>query len=371
MKLAIVADWLPTFGGAEHVIDSMHRLFPDAPIFTTVARREALQSLSDASIHTHPFLQTLFRFLGTHRVLLPFMPKAIESLDLSAFDCILSSSHAIGKGIIPPSHAVHICYCHTPMRYAWEMEDRYLEDSSIPKFLRRFVRTQLSTLRRWDLSTAKRVDFFLANSSETQARIARIYGRESVVLSPPVADIFFKTPLTSPLQESYIAIGRLVPYKRFDLLIQLANMLRLPLTIAGTGPDEKRLKAMAGDTVRFAGFVSDEALPLLYAQSTALLFPQLEDAGIVPMEAQASGLPVIAFGEGGVKDVVVDEKTGILTSSQTVDAFADAIKKFQLQSFDRASIRESARKFHESTFASSLEKYVEMYYEQKKRIVMK
>ena len=358
MTLALVADWLPTYGGAEHVIGSMRILWPEAPLFTTVVAYDRIQELGQGDVRTVPFLQTLFRLTGKHQWLLPLLPHAMERMDMTGYDVIVSSSHAVGKGIVPPATSVHICYCHTPMRYAWEMEDQYLQDFRIRWPLRSWVRAQLRRLRRWDMSTAKRVDHFIANSSETQRRIARIYGRNSVVIPPPVEKKFFSHPLGSR-EEYYLAIGRLVPYKRFDLLIELANRLSLPLKIGGTGPDIKRLQTLAGPTVEFLGFVPDAVVPELYGRARALFFPQIEDAGIVPLEALACGTPVIALAAGGVLDVVENGVTGVLVQDQTVDAFADAVHHFQTQTWDHERIRTSALRFHEDEFRRHMADEVE------------
>ncbi len=361
MKLAIVADWLPTYGGAEHVIAALCQQWSDAPVFTTVAKPSLLGPLKNADIRTDSFLQRIFRLTSRHQYLLPWMPRSFESIDLSAYDIVLSSSHAIAKGIIPSSRSVHVCYCHTPMRYAWEMEDDYLSDFKVRGLLKWIARRELKKLRRFDLSTAKRVDSFIANSTETQERIKRIYGRESVVVHPPVDSRFFDFPL-SPIPNPhpyFLALGRLVPYKRFDLLIDLANRLRLPLKIAGTGSDLARLKSIAGSTVEFLGHVPDSDLPALYAHAQCLLFPQVEDAGIVPLEAQACGVPVIAYGKGGVRDVVTDSVTGVLVAEQTVDAFADGIAKFRGMTWDRQNIRSHAKKFHIDVFKERMKQEVE------------
>ena len=279
------------------------------------------------------------------------MPLRVESFDFTGYDVVLSSSHAVGKGVIPPATAVHVCYCHTPMRYAWEMEAEYLTDFRIRWPLKAYVKKELKRLRRWDLSTAKRVDHFIANSSETQQRIRRIYGRDSVVIPPPVDDRFFSGPLRSPSSASYfLALGRLVPYKRFDLLIELANTLRLPLKIGGTGSDMERLKRLAGPTVEFLGFVPESDVPSLYANAECLLFPQVEDAGIVPLEAQACGVPVVAYGKGGVTDVVQDGVTGLLVKEQTVPAFAAAVAAARSRAWDHAAIREHAKRFTSASF---------------------
>jgi glycosyltransferase involved in cell wall biosynthesis len=353
MKLAIVADWLPVFAGAEHVIAEFHTLWPDAPIFTTVTNKEKIGPLKDADIRT-TYLQTMYRLSGKHQWLLPWMPRAIESIDLRGFDTILSSSHAIGKGIIPPSNARHICYCHTPMRYAWEMEEEYLDDFKIPQRLRRAIKQKLKHIRRWDMTSAARVDTFIANSTTTQDRIKRVYNRDSIVIHPPVSERFFDHVSAPASKDYYLAIGRMVPYKRFDLLIETANTLNLPLKIAGSGQEFPRLKAMAGPTVEMLGFVPDSDLPDLYRNARALLFPQFEDAGVVPLEAEASGTPVIAYGKGGVLDTVKLGETGVYFSEQTVDSLGDAIKQFETMTFDSSAVSAFAAQFSATRFKEKI-----------------
>lgn len=359
MRLAIVADWLPTFGGAEHVIAALHRIWPHAPLYTSVYNADRLRVLANADVRPVPWLQRLYRLLGRHQWLLPLLPRAVEDIDLSPYNVVLSSSHAVGKGVVPPSSAVHVCYCHTPMRYAWEMEAEYLQDFRLRGWLKKKVQQQLKRLRRWDLSTARRVDVFIANSCETQARIRRMYGRDSVVLSPPVDEIFFSAPLGASTPAYYLAVGRLVPYKRFDLLIQLANEQQLPLWIGGTGHDEARLRSLAGPSVRFLGYVPDAELPALYAGAAAVFFPQVEDAGIVPLEAQASGTPLIAYAKGGILNVVQDGRTGVLVPEQTVPAFAHAVQQLRADRWDRGAIREHARQFSEERFRQRLRDIVD------------
>lgn len=360
MNLAIVVDWLPVFGGAEHVIAEFHDLWPKAPLFTTIVNTENIGPLRNADIHTSP-LQKWYHISGNHQWLLPWMPRAMESMDLRGFDTILSSSHAIGKGIIPPSTARHICYCHTPMRYAWEMEEEYLNDFRIPHILRKAIKAQLNRLRRWDMTSAQRVDTFIANSTTTQQRIARIYNRDSIVIPPPVSERFFLSnlqPPTSNPQPYYLAIGRLVPYKRFDLLVEAANRKKIPLKIAGSGQEFSKLKAMAGPTVEMLGFVPDDALPDLYTNAKALLFPQFEDAGVVPMEAQACGTPVIAYGKGGVLDTVKNGETGVYFAEQTVESICDAIDRFASMHFDPKKVSYFAAQFRSARFQERMQDVV-------------
>lgn len=364
MRIAIVADWLTTIGGAEQVIRELIHLYPHAHLFTTVARNPTLERFLGHPIRSTP-LQYCYQILRTHQPLLPFFPQAIENIDCTTYDIILSSSHAVAKGIIPPSHASHISYCHTPMRYAWEMEEQYLHDFGVPSFLRPYLRRVLNKLRRWDMGTAKRVDTFIANSSTTAERIKRIYHRESVIVPPPVDERFFEVEIRKKSQEKsyFLAVGRLVPYKRLDLLIQTANKLHLPLKIVGQGREEKTLKAMAGPTVEFLGHIADDKLPSLYRCARALLFPALEDAGVVPLEAQACGTPVIAYGKGGTLDTVIDGQTGLFFPEQNTAALHDALARFETMSFDADIIRTHARKFSAQTFREKIGSIVQSSYE--------
>ena len=350
MELALTADWIMPAGGAEQVIGAFAETFPDAPIFTTVAAEGLPGPLATADVRTSG-LQRWYRLIKKHQPLLPWMPRAMEAFDLRGYDVILSSSHAVGKGVLPAPHAVHVCYCHTPMRYAWFMEENYLRDFRIPKPLWPLVRRAIARLRTWDLATSKRVDVYLANSRTTAARIREVYGRESVIVHPPVDDRYFDAALRSSAEPSYfLAVGRLVPYKRFDLLIEAANSARFQLKIVGSGQDEDRLKRLAGPTVTFLGRVPDADLPDLYARADALLFPQEEDAGIVLLEAQACGTPVIAYNAGGAVDLTKEGTSSILFPEQTVQSLLAAIAHFQAKTWDRAAIRENVHECKRSDF---------------------
>jgi glycosyltransferase involved in cell wall biosynthesis len=255
------------------------------------------------------------------------------------------------------------------------MEEMYLKDFRVPRIFRKHLKEHLRKLRRWDLSTAKRVDYFIANSTETKERIERIYARDAVVIPPPVDERFFNSNAQCPpgragrtgemlnAKSYYLALGRLVPYKRFDLLIEAANVLMFPLVIAGVGREESRLKKLAGPTVRFLGRIADEELPALYRGARALLFPQHEDAGIVPLEAAASGTPVIAYERGGVRDSVIDGVTGLTFNEQTVEGIRDALERFQKYTWDCAKIREHARKFSQESFRMRIKEEVMRAYE--------
>ncbi|PIP65018.1 glycosyl transferase [Candidatus Peregrinibacteria bacterium CG22_combo_CG10-13_8_21_14_all_49_11] len=356
IRTAIIADWLTTLGGTERVLQELCTLWPDAVLYTTVADERVLQQFSVRHAHVSK-LQILYRILGRHQLLLFAMPRAIEDIDLRSFDLIISSSHAVAKGIIPPPHAFHICYCHTPARYAWEMEDEYLDDFHIPSMLRKPIKQRLKKLRRWDMTSSRRTDAFIANSSTTQERIMRIYARESTVIPPPVHDRFFAPPIQSS-KDYFLSVGRLVPYKRLDLLIDVANATGIPLVIAGEGQDHHRLQHMAGKSVTFLGRVPEEELPTLYAEAKAFLFPAHEDAGIVPLEAQACGTPVIAYGKGGALDTIEEGKTGLFFTTQTAASLTTALETFQTMDWDRQYIRNHARQFSQERFRQHMRNFV-------------
>lgn len=371
MRVAIVTDWLTALGGAERVMHELAHLYPEAPIFTTLARKECRKTLPSWQIRTTA-LQWEFALLRRHQPLLPWMPRAVENMDLRGFDLILSSSHAVAKGCLPPPTAAHVCYCHTPMRYAWEVEEQYFNDFHIPKRLRAPLRRILKRIRRWDLQTAKRVDYFLANSTTTQERIKRIYNRESVVIPPPIHDRFFQSPLQTtnyklPTHPYFLSVGRLVPYKRIDLLIAAANAKGFPLRIAGDGHDCRRLRRLAGPSVTFLGHVPDNDLPALYAGASAFLFPALEDAGLAPMEAQACGTPVLAYGGGGVRDTVQDGTTGIFFHEQSLPSLLDAIERWKATPWNPQRIRTHAQQFSAERFRERVAEEVERAVEQCRR----
>lgn len=363
MKVAIIADWIMSAGGAERVIGAFAETFPDAPVFTTVAAERLPAALARTDVRVSG-LQRWYRLVKKHQPLLPWMPRAMESFDLRPYDVVLSSSHAVGKGVLPSPRAVHVCYCHTPMRYAWFMEEDYLRDFGVPRVLWPLARRMIAKLRAWDLATSKRVDLFLANSQTTADRIRDVYGRASTVVHPPVDDRFFDVPLRTSREASYVlAIGRLVPYKRFDLAIDAANNAGFRLKIAGTGQEEARLKKLAGPTVEFLGHVPDADLPALYANADAVLFPQEEDAGVVLLEAQACGTPVIAYGVGGALDLTEDGVTSTLFPAQTVESMLAAIVHFQAKEWDRAAIRAHVHECKRSDFEARIKDIVTDAYE--------
>jgi len=354
MKIAIVTDWLTNYGGAESVISAFHDLFPDAPVYTTMYRPKNVRELGKLKDVRTTWLNKL---PIKHQWLLGQMPTAIEMMDLDEFDIVLSSCHSVSKGVITKPSTLHVCYCHTPMRYAWESWDFETRLKKFPSILHPLIRKQIAKIREWDYCAAQRVDKYIANSTYTGNQIQKYYKRDSDVIYPPVHTEKFK-PLKNPSEKYYFSIGRLIPYKKFDLIVETFNQLGLPLKIAGTGPDFNKIRKMAKKNVEILGHVDDKILVELYANSKALLFPQIEDAGIVPLEAMASGRPVIALNRGGSLDTMIENKTGVFFNEQTVESLSDAIYKFEKMDFDPKFIRKHAESFDVEIFKQKISDYI-------------
>lgn len=356
IKIAIVCDWLTTPGGAEKVIISLHKLFPEAPIFTTIFNKKKFPELSDADIRTS-YLQKLPLAQKKHQLFLPFMPRVFENMNLNDYDIVISSSHSCAKGIITKPSTLHICYCHSPMRYAWENSINYVNEYKINSALKKLAPWIIHKLRLWDRLSADRVDYFIANSKYVQKRINKYYRRPSSVINPFV-DIKKFQP-SSEKGDYYLAVGRLTPYKKFDLIINAFNYLKLPLKIVGTGIAEKDFKAIANSNIEFLGFVDDMMLSKLYSGAKGLIFPQIEDFGIIPLEAMASGCPVIAFNKGGAKETVVDKQTGLFFNHQTKESLIKAIEKAEKIKFNQQEIKTHAEQFSEKVFHDKMLDYIE------------
>ena len=356
MKIAIVTDWLTNYGGAESVISAFHDLFPDSPIYTTMYKPKAMRELGGLkNVHTTyldkiPFVK--------HQWMLGFMPTAIEMMNLDEFDIVLSSCHSVSKGVITKPSTLHICYCHTPMRYAWESWDFETRLKRFPKFLHGVIRKQIKKIREWDYSASKRVDKYIANSKYISGQIKKYYNESSHVIYPPVNSKNFEK-IDNPTNDFYFSAGRLIPYKKFDLLVETFNKNGLPLKIAGAGPDLEKLKKMAKPNVEILGRVSDEKLKNLYSNCKAFLFPQIEDAGIVPLEAMISGRPVIALNRGGSLDTMIKDKTGVFFEEQTVESLNEAIKRFEKLEFDSDFIHEHAKKYDVEIFKEKIMDFVD------------
>jgi glycosyltransferase involved in cell wall biosynthesis len=293
-----------------------------------------------------------------HQPYLPLYPFAMEALDLRGYDLVLSSSSAFGKGVITRPGTLHICYCHTPMRWCWNYEE-YVEREQLGKVARRVLPFFMTGLRVWDQTSSMRVDHFIANSPIIADRIQKYYRRESVVIPPPVEASRFPSNPATDVEDYFLLLGRFVPYKRFDLAIEACNRLQLPLVVIGSGRDEERLKRMAGPTVRFLGRLSDEEVIHYYRHCRAFLFPGEEDFGITPLEAQAAGRPIIAYGAGGALASVVDGVTGVFFHEQTVKSLVEVLATFNERFFDPLAIRNHALEFDTPRFQRRIMQFIE------------
>ncbi len=357
-KVALVFDWMTTPGGAEKVNLVLHEMFPDAPIFTSIYNEKKLPEFSNAIINTS-FVNKLPFAKNKHQLYLSMMPYAYEQFDLSNFDIVISSSHACAKGIITKPETMHVCYCHTPMRYAWDNWHSYIREYKMNPIIKWLGKRRIHKLRIWDRLSAERVDHFMANSNTTKQRITKYYGKPSTVIHPMIDAKQYQS--ADHTKGYYLAVGRLIPYKKFDLIVDTFNQIGLPLKIVGTGIMEGELRKRAKSNIEFLSYVPDDELERLYAECEALIFPQLEDFGITPLEAMASGRPVIAYGKGGALDTVIDGKTGVLFDKQTPMHLKKAIEEYQTNKskFIRKDLQEHAAQFDKTQFQKKLMDYIE------------
>ena len=358
MKVALVHDYLNQMGGAERVVMAFHQMFPDAPIYTSIYDPQRVDpAFQEMDIRTS-FMQKFPLVTRHHQPYLPFYPFAMESLDLRDYELVLSSSSAFGKGVITRPGTMHICYCHTPMRWCWNYRE-YVEREQLGGMARRVLPLLITGLRMWDQVSAMRVDHFIANSPVVAERIQKYYRRDAVVIPPPVEVSRFSFDPDIEVEDYFLIISRLIPYKRIDLAIEACNRLRLPLVIIGDGRDLERLKRLAGPTIRFLGRLSDQEVLHYYARCRALLFPGEEDFGITPLEAQACGRPVIAYGSGGALASVVEGITGVFFYEQTVDSLATALASFDERRYEPQTIRSHALEFDMPRFHRRILQFIE------------
>ncbi|KKW36102.1 MAG: Glycosyl transferase group 1 [Candidatus Giovannonibacteria bacterium GW2011_GWA2_53_7] len=357
MRIALVHDHLNQEGGAEKVLRVLADLWPEAPLFTLVHDTSRIGLFKDRDVRTS-FLDQLPRCL--FRLMLPLMPTATESYDLSEFDVVISSSSAFAKGVITKPGCVHICYCHTPTRYLWSDTKEYIQELRVPGVIKWFLPPILSKLRVWDRLAADRVDTFVANSQTVAHRIKKYYRADSIVIHPPVDTSRFS--ISDKPKTFFLIGGRLVAYKRYDLVIDAFTKLGLPLKVFGTGPMEGALKKRAGKTITFLGRVSDEEQAHLYQEAIAFLHPQEEDFGITPIESMASGRPVIAYRRGGVLESVEEDVTGVFFDRQTWEEIASVVRSFNADRFDPKVIRERALTYSTEHFKTTFEAFVKNTY---------
>ena len=358
VKVAIVHDWLVSYRGGEKVLQSLLDLFPNAPIYTLFYDRNQLPD----SFHNREIIypKWLNKFRLVRKLFLPFYPAIIESFDLSSYDVIISTSSCVAKGVIPRPGAHHVCYVHSPMRYVWDQRFSYLPTiRSIPGLAFAFE-CMSNYLRLWDVMSTNRVDTLISNSSFVQSRIRQYYRRESQVIHPPVAVDRFKIRQLGRPRDYLLAAGAMVPYKRFDLAIQACERAEVRLIVAGDGPEFKNLKRHAGRYTEFVNAPSDDRLTELMQGAKALLFPGVEDFGIIGIEAMASGTPIIAFDQGGAKDFVVHEKTGLFFSDQSVSALVDAIERLNAVTFNEQAVSNHAMTFSAERFKSEFWQAVQL-----------
>ena len=354
-RVAIVHDWLTGMRGGEKVLEAICELYPAATLFTLV---HVPGSVSD-TIERHPirtsFVQRLPRPDRLYRHYLPLFPAAVELFDLDGYDLVISSSHCAVKSVIVRGDGRHICYCHSPMRYAWDQFDAYFGPDQVGRVKSRALRPVMARLARWDAATAGRVHAFVANSSYVAGRIRRYYNRGSTIVYPPVDTEFYRPdPRLAHSGSGALIVSALVPYKRLDLAIDACRLARVPLRIVGQGPEEARLRKVAGSApVEFLGWRTDEEIRALYQSSAVVLLPGTEDFGIVPVEAQACGTPVVALGQGGSRETVVDGHTGALVPEADATRFAEAIRRVIDSVPDRGAIRQHAERFSKATFKAA------------------
>lgn len=372
MKVAIVHDWLVTYAGAERVLEQMFLVFPEADLFAVVDNlREEERGFVMGKSATTTFLQKIPFFKKSYRSLLPLMPLAVEQLDMSPYDLVISSSHAVAKGVLTGPRQLHICMCYSPMRYAWELQHQYLQESGLRNSPKAWlIRWMLHKLRVWDLRAATGVDEYIAISKFIERRIYKVYRRNSTVIYPPVyVDDFFPGDVNK--KDYYLTSSRMVPYKRIDLIVKVFTECfpKKHLIVIGDGPEFKKIKNIAGSNVKLMGYQPFEVLKTHLQGARAFIFASEEDFGIAPLEAQAAGTPVIAFNRGGATETIVGTETGTPTGvffdEQSVSSLSSAIEAFEAKEplFSSESCIKNAKRFSEDRFRSEFKKFVDEAYQ--------
>jgi glycosyltransferase involved in cell wall biosynthesis len=362
VHLALVHDWLNQMGGAEDVLETLAGMFPLAPIYTSMYWRAGMPPAYQSwNIHT-TWMDRLPGIYRHHQPYLPLYALAFAQLDLSGYDVVLSNKSGFCHGV-RTGEALHVCYCLAPTRYVWDL-DEYAGREALPGAIKTALRPLIALLRRWDYQAAQRVDRFIAISREIQDRIHRYYGRESIIIHPPVETERFRPASTH--DDYYLIVSRLVPYKRIDLAVQAFTQLGLPLVIAGSGRDREALEELAGPTVTFLGWVPGEDLPDLFARCRAYVLPGVEDFCITPVQAQAAGRPVIAFGAGGALDTVIVGETGMFFHEPSPEGLAAAVRGFDPDTMDPHVCHANAKRFAAGMFKERVNRFIEQTYHHKR-----
>jgi len=350
LKVSLSHDWLTGMRGGEKVLELLCREFPDAPLFSLLHNRSAVSSEINSHQVTTSGLQNIPGIMRYYRYFLPFFPHAVQSFKLPPSDLVISTSHCVAKGIRPPAGAKHLCYCFTPMRYAWIFYDEYFGGNPAKKMI---LSPALRALRKWDLQASERVDRFVAISEHVRRRIEECYGRQADIVYPPV-DTEWYTPSKDAPRDFDLIVSALVPYKRIDLAVRAYNHLGYPLKVVGAGTEYDGLRRMAGANIEFLGFLPDEKIRDLYRHCRCLVFPGEEDFGIVPVEVQACGRPVVAYRRGGLMETVRENVSGVFFDEQTEESLLDAVEICASQQWDTAAIRKNAEQFSTANFLDSL-----------------
>ncbi len=359
MKIAIVCDWLTNFAGSEQVVKALHELYPEAPIYTSVYNPAKMPEFKDAKIITS-FIQKIPKSKTRHQAMFPLMPLAFEQFDFSGFDVVISSSHSCAKGIITKPQTLHICYCHTPTRYLWSNYHEYKKESNFNFLINKTIPSLTNYLRMWDILASDRVDKFIANSHFTARRIKKYYNKDSEVIYPPCDTGNFKP--STKIENYFLTVSRLIPYKRIDIIVKAFNDLKLPLKIVGRGPEFKKLKKIAKLNIEFLDEFTNENLREVYSRARAFVFAAEEDFGIVPLEAMAAGRPVIAYKSGGALESVIEGITGTFFEKQTTQCLSDTVKKFRAENYNPKVIRQHALTFDKAIFKRKIKDFVEKSY---------
>jgi len=356
MRVALIHDWLNQIGGAEDVLESLTDLYPGAPIYTSMYAPNLMPPAYRAWDIRVTWMNRLPGIHRHHQPYLPLYPLAFQGLDLSGYDLVLSNKSGFCHGVRVPPGATHICYCLTPTRYVWNLRD-YCQREQLPAVAHALLPPVIALLREWDYAAAQRVHHFIAISTEIQARIQRFYGRESVVIPPPVDTSCFQP--AAKHDDYFLIVSRLIPYKRIDLAVAAFNELGLPLVIAGDGRDRAKLETVAKSNITFLGRVDDVRRAELMAHCRAFVFPGLEDFGIAPVQAQAAGRPVIAFAGGGALDTVMGGLTGLLFYEAKAQSLMEAVRRFDDSRFNPTTIREFALRFDQQVFQRKLSEFIQ------------